>query len=510
MNSDNSKGRKASETESINKDAAEEGKASRLPIWFGCSLVVLVIFFAALSLFMWSHTKELDHDEFQHAHAGWLVSQGDVPYVDFWEHHPPFYWYFVASYFKSHGDNMGVFAWGRNWMIVTFALSCFVLWLLGLELMGPVAGVAAASMFAVNRLMHYPAMMMRPDGWMLFFLLLGVYVFVWSWRRRFSWYFSLLAGLLLGAAFALHPRSGFTILGLGIVVALDVFLVRGWGCLKERMLGIAVFALSSLMLVALPFFVYGIQEYYHNVYVWSSNALPEIDPWHLMWSFFTGGYLLLPLLIGAVGICFLRVGKLRSDWVWYVGLLILVIVNVVGVCVATRPFVQVFYVLGPFAALFASVSVSALTKGMSSFRQGYLSLVVVVAAMLSMSYPPYWKMPGKLSQQLDRLRQLDRLVPVNETYAGAMGFHPIFRRDGTRYWFDMGMQTFLKVDPSFRHDFAEEIMKTKPYLVQEGIFKKADAMPGGRGALVQYVNTHYSKIDGAPLYVRKSQQQVGK
>ena len=45
--------------------------------------VVLVL--RVLSL----HRRFFDLDEFQHLHMAWLMAQGLVPYVDFYEHHTP-------------------------------------------------------------------------------------------------------------------------------------------------------------------------------------------------------------------------------------------------------------------------------------------------------------------------------------------------------------------------------------------------------------------------------------
>ena len=41
--------------------------------------------------------KAFDYDEVEHAHAAWLVAQGDTPYHDFFECHPPFAWYGMAA-----------------------------------------------------------------------------------------------------------------------------------------------------------------------------------------------------------------------------------------------------------------------------------------------------------------------------------------------------------------------------------------------------------------------------
>ena len=121
-------------------------------LWFVRVVCLLCIGSIWVGLLSWSGKKELDHDEFQHAHASWLMYKGQQPYSDFFEHHPAYYWNFLGLYYDAHGEDLGIFAWGRKWMLITFAGSIFFLYLLGRELMGEVTGLLAALLFATNRL----------------------------------------------------------------------------------------------------------------------------------------------------------------------------------------------------------------------------------------------------------------------------------------------------------------------------------------------------------------------
>ena len=57
---------------------------------------------AALVALAWSSgsgssiNRRIDPDESQHLHVAWLLTQGQVPYRDFWEHHLPFFHYAMA------------------------------------------------------------------------------------------------------------------------------------------------------------------------------------------------------------------------------------------------------------------------------------------------------------------------------------------------------------------------------------------------------------------------------
>ncbi|MCC6537146.1 MAG: glycosyltransferase family 39 protein, partial [Bryobacterales bacterium] len=42
-------------------------------------------------------------DEFEHLHSAWLVSQGQTPYVDFFQHHTPLFYYLAARFLPARG-----------------------------------------------------------------------------------------------------------------------------------------------------------------------------------------------------------------------------------------------------------------------------------------------------------------------------------------------------------------------------------------------------------------------
>jgi hypothetical protein len=105
---------------------------------------------------------------------------------------------------------------------------------------------------------------------------------------------------------------------------------------------------------------------------------------------------------------------------------------------------------------------------------------------------------------LQRIEQLNEVVPEHERYAGAMNYHPIFRMDGTRYWFDLSMETFVAIDSSFRHHFVEALQRTKPFLVHEAIVERASFDPSQQQRLQQFLADNYEKPPDGPLYVRKN------
>lgn len=60
----------------------------RLPLIVAALSVVLVVVAFLLPI---------ASDEIEHVHAAWLVGQGNVPYLDFFEHHHPLLWFLMAG-----------------------------------------------------------------------------------------------------------------------------------------------------------------------------------------------------------------------------------------------------------------------------------------------------------------------------------------------------------------------------------------------------------------------------
>src|SRR5882724_5568438 len=78
------------------------GDADFATVWPGLALKRLVwtalIALVALLLLRLPllQGRSFDPDEFEHLHAAWCMSQGMVVYKDFFEHHTPWYYWFVS------------------------------------------------------------------------------------------------------------------------------------------------------------------------------------------------------------------------------------------------------------------------------------------------------------------------------------------------------------------------------------------------------------------------------
>src|SRR5262249_29707440 len=171
-------------------------------------LVALAI--AALGAAMVAPAK-LDPDESQHLHAAWLIAQGRVPYVDFWEHHMPVLPWALAPLTRAFADQPKIYVAARSVMALTTAATLGLVYLLGRRL-GPGVGAAAVILLAVEVRFVQHGVQVRPDVPALFTWLTTLLMLV-RWRERSEAKWLLAAGLALGLTATLTPKAAF--LGLG-------------------------------------------------------------------------------------------------------------------------------------------------------------------------------------------------------------------------------------------------------------------------------------------------------
>jgi hypothetical protein len=161
-------------------------------------LAVLAVFFFAAMVF----TYAPDHDEVEHASAAWQMSQGLLPFNDFFQHHSPMLWILLSPLFKIPViSNYPV----ESVRLISAAVSLIVLLLLILMAKsiwkdGRVAWVVI--LFFLGNFLTLQLFNLRPD---LLANLCNLSAFLIIMRRRKIAAYAL-AGFLLGFSFSLSPK----------------------------------------------------------------------------------------------------------------------------------------------------------------------------------------------------------------------------------------------------------------------------------------------------------------
>jgi len=387
-------------------------------------------------------------------------------------------------------------------MLVTFAGSIVFLYVLGRQLFDEETGLASAMVFAANRVVHYPAMMMRGDGWVILLLLAGACVFIRGWFRKFRWYHGLASGLLLGLSFATLAKSGFAILALAIAIAYDCQFRSGWRIVWTRSVSMAIFAVAAFAPVVFPFFLYGMEYFFWN-YVIATHLKPSFAPWGLFRNIFLGTFAILPFGLLGLAVCLVDWIRHRRDGFAPLITLLLAFGCFIQVILNKRPFVQAFYIFVPFLCLLVGRGVSRIAQpfGVAPRAVG-LSLFCLSGLAVNLS-PAYWDQPDAMSRQIAYIRHMNQVIPPDETFVGEMGKHPVFRMDGTYYPWRISLKTMQAVDPDFEHDFVEELRKSRPFMITD-IFARLDHDPSQIPRMKAFLEENYRQASDSKIWIRKN------
>ena len=148
-----------------------------LRIFSARTILIFDIFLLAI---MFCFSEILLEDELEHLHATYLITQGLVPFRDFFEHHNPLLWGLLAPIITFLPQNtiliiyvtrllMAVFSTGTIYYIYKIAYSFF-------------GGKTCAILSILIYLSFYPSIYMfftiKPDTLLYFFFIFGLYYFL--------------------------------------------------------------------------------------------------------------------------------------------------------------------------------------------------------------------------------------------------------------------------------------------------------------------------------------------
>lgn len=139
----------------------------------------LIVVFGLIALVTGIFYCRYDYDEIERSHSIWMVSQGLRPYHDFFENHPPFYWYLIAPVASLFGESVHILTFYRIFSAIGTLLFLGAIW--GNAVITCPSYKYFAS-FGLALVAFAPAMLVffvefRFDGWNYALLLWSIYWF---------------------------------------------------------------------------------------------------------------------------------------------------------------------------------------------------------------------------------------------------------------------------------------------------------------------------------------------
>lgn len=180
--------------------------------------ILQIIFGICASFWILFYHQPKTGDDVEHLHSAWLIFQGKVPYIDFFQHHNPLLWYLFAPL-------MGLFAYNLVVFDIVRIISTLVMFLT-LYYAGRIAGqnickdkyatlLAIASVFP-----SYVALSgqdFRPDNYMVCSFIAGLYYF-FAYLENYKTRNLVISFFLMFLTFAFMQKSVFFLGIFGLIV----------------------------------------------------------------------------------------------------------------------------------------------------------------------------------------------------------------------------------------------------------------------------------------------------
>jgi hypothetical protein len=446
-------------------------------------IVSAALLFARLPVLL---VRVFDPDEFEHAHAAWSVFKGLLPYRDFFEHHPPWYYFTLAPFFRWFAVDQSFDAarrfllFGRLFSLGLTAISVVLICLVGGLVANRRAGLLAGLFFAAQPIVVEKMLEMRPDVAALPFFVGGLWFLLGalgdqddgggSGRRWF-----LVGGLCLGAAVMYTQKMLFVL--PGVFLALGLWVIAGARdtgrqTAEQTWPGRAVSTLVAAGGVAAPAIVtwmafalrHGGNQFLTDTFLVNARWQLRSDR-HLGEILRTSWPILSLACIGAYGHVrrFLRDGSRDNGRL----LLVCALVSLVaGAAVVPAAYDQYYLPPMVIACLFAGDGLLSLVD---LIRIGLRAPIVIGTTIVLMTWPASELAQAssrRNDQQLARLRYVfEHTGPAEPVLDGWLGT-AVFRPHPLRYFF-MHQELWASLSDSEREDYLEslESRRVRPSLI---------------------------------------------
>ncbi len=354
-------------------------------------LLALVLFLAATRLWLASE-RLFDPDEFEHLHCGYCLWRGQVPYRDFFEHHPPLLWYVSLPLFWLFGPQIKVFFACRILVWLLGLLSLLLTYRLAASLYGRTASLLACLLLLILSAYVEKSIEWRPDNLAAPLLLLAAVAISPRASSRgpgsLNW---LLAGAALTLACLSTQKSLYLAVGFAIGASLPARPER-YKQLGLLISGAIAVAVAALLLLAIGGYLGAfVDAAVVTSLRWQERAsvavwlFSTITPNPVFWS-------------AALAGCLAALLALRRGPVAQSAIACALVVHFAGLLHIPAAFKQYYLLAEPWSAVLAAGALTAIagTDGQLSVARRKLAALVLVAVpcfgLLRLGYffLPHW------------------------------------------------------------------------------------------------------------------------
>lgn len=314
--------------------------------------IVIIIFF----LFIIKErviTYSLNSDENAYFYMAKLISEGNLPYRDFFFAHPPLQLFILALIFKIFGFN---FILLKIVPILSIILSSFFLFKIIKYKFGNLAALIGVVLFLFEYNLIRSSTQASGINETLLFILLGFYYFI---KNK-----NIISGLFFGLAGLTGLYSA-----IPIIIFLFYLLIKNRKEFLNFLLGFSIFFIINLI-----FFII------------SNNFITQVYLYHLMkpeeYSLYSPFVLLIVIEKNIVLflslVLFLIFYKQLKDIKYIKLILFIVIAYVIFFLFLKRPFIFYYILIFPFLAIIGAIGIIELLKKIKIKKVGIIILSLII------------------------------------------------------------------------------------------------------------------------------------
>lgn len=394
------------------------------------SFLFLLAVLLSFLVLMISLNRYFDHDEFEHIHSAWYVTNNQIPYLDFFEQHHPLLWYLLAPFLSFLGNSTPTVTVLRILMFIFLLGMAFFTCRIAEQITrSRETGLISAILLLSSTMFVKVGIEVRPDVPEVFFGLISIlslFRYFQSARDRDI----IISGLAASIAFLFLQK--ITILLFCYAAVFIYKIVRKHFSLKPVLLFSAGFSLPVILFLGGLIISGSLKEYLLNNWVLFFQDISRISPWPFLWEFFPQN--LLPWVILPVAIIFIISNRQSGGEIKTITFIFLTLF--LSVLITPHPFPQYYLLALPLGSI---ASAFFLTDILNRIKSGIILRTVIV--IIFIAGPVFYLC--KETQKTNR-SQLDMINYVFQNseesdfiYDGDIRFN-LFRRDLHYFWFSVG------------------------------------------------------------------------
>jgi len=418
-------------SDSRNLNAPDRSPANRNYLSF---LFVLAALLVALVL-MISLNRYFDHDEFEHIHSAWYVTNNQFPYLDFFEHHNPFLWYLIAPFLSLLGNSTQTVTVLRILMFVFILGIAFSTYRIAEQVTrSRETGLIASILLLSSTLFVKSGVEIRPDVPEVFFGLVSIlYLFRYfqSARDRDI----IISSLAASIAFLFLQKIALLLFCYAAIFIYKI--VRKRISLKPVLLFSAGFSLPVILFLGGLIISGSLKDYLLNNWVFIFYVFSKISPWPLLQWYFPQN--VLPWVIMPVSIGFIVLNRQAGGEIKTIAFMFVVLF--LSILLTPHPFAQYYLLVLPLGSIAGAYF---LTDIFNRIKLGIILRAVILIIIIAGPAFYLWKENQKTNRfQMNLINYvLQNSEDSDFIYDGDIRFN-LFRRDLHYFWFSVGTEKAL-------------------------------------------------------------------